>query len=322
MCVSKQPWTLIVGCALLCPTLLLSGTYSTPIAARRGHQPTPCAHDSIAALIKKSPIILKALGAHIFTDDARAVDLLGAGAVNDQLKWQNAQNNFFASGTLHSAAGPTAATAAARQRQQQRVLQFQQKQQPLTTAERRHSDSDDGTPASSASVTTAHSATAANSAKALDESILITLTPETIYKGASLLKMTPGTENAARSSGGGGGGGVGGYGRGDGSGTGHNGSYGNGSGGSATPESAYQYEGQLNATLQPLSCFDGNLLKILPTELIVFGKLVTGQQQQQQQQLPGELHATQQMDFLSISINGLHRWSPQFENHIWKHLGE
>lgn len=60
-------------------------------------------------------------------------------------------------------------------------------------------------------------------------------------------------------------------------------------------------------------------MKSLPTELIVFGKLRTAQQQQQ---LRSEFNTAPQSDFLSISINGLHRWSPQFESHIWKHLGE
>ncbi|XP_054726569.1 uncharacterized protein LOC129236294 [Anastrepha obliqua] len=311
MCVSRQPWTLLVVCALLCPALLFSGTHSTPIAARRGREPTPCAHDTIAELIRKSPVILKALGAHIFSDDAHTVELLDGtvrgDAVSDALKWQNAQNNFFASATLHTAAGPKAVTDSAQQRQ------LQQRQKSLTTPEWRRSHT--VTAASGARVATTK---AVNSARALDQSILITLTPETIYKGASLLKMTPGVENSARE----GSGGAGSNGRGEGGGIGCNGNYGTGCGSSATAESAYQYEGQLNATLQPLSCFDENLLKILPTELIIFGKLITVQQQpEQQQQLPGELHATQQMDFLSISINGLHRWSPQFENHIWKHLG-
>lgn len=57
---------------------------------------------------------------------------------------------------------------------------------------------------------------------------------------------------------------------------------------------------------------------MLPTELIAFGKLVSVQQQQQQLQ-PQQPHGT---EMLRISINGLHRWSTQFENHIWKHLGK
>nr|XP_014093927.1 uncharacterized protein LOC106620065 [Bactrocera oleae]XP_036233439.1 uncharacterized protein LOC106620065 [Bactrocera oleae]XP_036233440.1 uncharacterized protein LOC106620065 [Bactrocera oleae]XP_036233442.1 uncharacterized protein LOC106620065 [Bactrocera oleae] len=278
MCINKQSWPVVVAYVLLCSTLLISSIHSTPISVKGGLGAAPCVHDSISELIKKSPVILKALGAHIFTDDANTNDLLnaaklGAGAdrnsaVNDEVKKQNLQNNLFASATFHTTVGsPTAVAATTQQRP------------------------------------------AANTA------ILITLTPETIYKGASLLKMTPGADNAAR---GGSGGGVNNNGRGDGSGIGRGSSYGPGCGNSATAESAYQYEGQLNATLQPLSCFDRNLLKSLPTELIVFGKLRTAQQQQQ---LRSEFNTAPQSDFLSISINGLHRWSPQFESHIWKHLG-
>ncbi|XP_020717600.1 uncharacterized protein LOC101456730 [Ceratitis capitata] len=326
MCINKQPWPLLLACIVLCPALLFSSTHSTPIAVKSGREPAPCVHDSISELIKKSPVILKALGAHIFTDDVSTNELLNAvqagasppevagGAVNGELKWQNVQNNLFASATFHKASGrPSAADGAARQRQ------MQPKQQPLDISGWQRSpnavSSDTSSTvasATAAAATAAAAAAAASTSRVLDESILITLTPETIYKGASLLKMTPGRETAARE-GGGGGGNIG-------RGIGHSGSYGTASSASTASESAYQYEGQLNATLQPLSCFDRNLLKILPTELIIFGKLMTVQQQQQLS-LPDGLHTTQQNDFLLISINGLHRWSPQFENHIWKHLG-
>ncbi|XP_030374527.1 uncharacterized protein LOC115624077 [Scaptodrosophila lebanonensis] len=145
--------------------------------------------------------------------------------------------------------------------------------------------------------------------------ILITLTPETIYKGASLLKMANGAPDrdaigpAAL-----------------GSVTRHGNVAGGGGSGSAwSAESAYQYEGQLNATLQPLACFDANLLKLLPTELIAFGKLLpatatapAARLLQHPQQMPSDMA---EKDVLHISINGLHRWTQQFENHIWKHLG-
>ncbi|XP_030565750.1 uncharacterized protein LOC115766083 isoform X2 [Drosophila novamexicana] len=165
--------------------------------------------------------------------------------------------------------------------------------------------------------------------------ILITLTPETIYKGASLLKMANGAA----------------AGTGDGS-LGADGFASNGalrggffSGSSAWSGSgsAYQYEGQLNATLQPLQCFDANMLKMLPTELIAFGKLlpasaVTGtgfpgspggaavasrqmQRPPQGSGLGGAVDMANDKEVLHISVNGLHRWTPQFENHIWKHLG-
>ncbi|KAH8272591.1 hypothetical protein KR026_010517, partial [Drosophila bipectinata] len=159
------------------------------------------------------------------------------------------------------------------------------------------------------------------------DTILITLTPETIYKGASLLKLanggagledamsfqsaglSSGSTAGRRSSSGGGGG---------------NGRSSNGASWS-NAESAFQYEGQLNATLQPLRCFDNNMLKMLPSELIAFGKLLPALsssnsilQTARQLQRPPVGGAT---DLLHISINGLHRWTPQFENHIWKHLG-
>ncbi|EDV43248.2 uncharacterized protein Dana_GF18396 [Drosophila ananassae] len=156
------------------------------------------------------------------------------------------------------------------------------------------------------------------------DTILITLTPETIYKGASLLKLahrgagledtisfqsgglSSGSTAGRRSSSGG------------------NGRTSNGATWS-NAESAFQYEGQLNATLQPLRCFDNNMLKMLPSELIAFGKLLPAPsssssilQTARQLQRPPVGGAT---DLLHISINGLHRWTPQFENHIWKHLG-
>lgn len=80
-----------------------------------------------------------------------------------------------------------------------------------------------------------------------------------------------------------------------------------------------------------MHCFDARLLELLPTELIVFGKLVTTQQKQLGQQMSGPQEPQQQLphfrkqnevDILHISINGFHRWSSQFENHIWKHLGK
>lgn len=69
------------------------------------------------------------------------------------------------------------------------------------------------------------------------------------------------------------------------------------------------------------------MLKMLPAELIAFGKLLpaatasTGGSSQTARQLqrPPVGGAT---DVLQVSVNGLHRWTPQFENHIWKHLGK
>ncbi|XP_017083926.1 uncharacterized protein LOC108116502 isoform X2 [Drosophila eugracilis] len=156
------------------------------------------------------------------------------------------------------------------------------------------------------------------------DTILITLTPETIYKGASLLKVANGGGDAEdpmslRT------GGQMSWSSGHRSRGSNTGSAGNGGSWSEAAESAFQYEGQLNATLQPLRCFDNNMLKMLPAELIAFGKLLPaatassgGNPATRQLQRPPLGSAS---DVLQISINGLHRWTPQFENHIWKHLG-
>ncbi|XP_043654813.1 uncharacterized protein LOC122621121 [Drosophila teissieri] len=153
------------------------------------------------------------------------------------------------------------------------------------------------------------------------DTILITLTPETIYKGASLLKVANGNGDAEHPSVGGG---LMSWSSGHRSRGGSAGSAGSGGSWSGA-ESAFQYEGQLNATLQPLRCFDNNMLKMLPAELIAFGKLLPaataatgGSPAARQLQRPPVGGAT---DVLQISVNGLHRWTPQFENHIWKHLG-
>ncbi|ALC47721.1 CG12594, partial [Drosophila busckii] len=211
----------------------------TPTAtdAHRG-----CAHKGIAELIRNSPVILKALGAHIFTDAEAAAEA-------EQVSSSAGQPN----------------------------------------------------------------------------SILITLTPETIYKGASLLKITHSSAAA---------GSLDTVGAGSGSGSRHSstGNGINGGDGSNSAESAYQYDGQLNATLQPLRCFDAYMLKTLPMELIAFGKLLPATDVSQQL-LPLGTDAVGgsgtgagsdvalDKDVLHISVNGLHRWTPQFEQHIWKHLG-
>lgn len=232
MCVNKQSWLMLVTFVLLCSSLLVSSIHSTPISVKGGLDSAPCVHDSISELIKKSPVILKALGAHIFTDDAGTNELLNAakvgggadrgGAVNDEMKRQNLQNKLFTSATFHSTVGSPTVDAAATQ-------QTQQQQLPLRPPGRRSDISITGTTVNTE---------AANLTRMVDEAILITLTPETIYKGASLLKITPGAENAASGGSGGGGNNA----RVDGSGVGHSSSYGTGSGSSATTESAYQYE--------------------------------------------------------------------------------
>ncbi|KAH8404918.1 hypothetical protein KR222_010427 [Zaprionus bogoriensis] len=168
-----------------------------------------------------------------------------------------------------------------------------------------------------AAVSTSTSTSASNNG-----AILITLTPVTIYKGASLLKFANGAAAAGDAS--------------DGSAS--SSSSADGSSTWAATESSFQYEGQLNATLQPLHCFDANMLKMLPTELIAFGKLqpasavaltvgagvgVSGSSSSDQLGTLSsrQLKGSEKEDVLHIGINGLHRWTPQFENHIWKHLG-
>lgn len=71
---------------------------------------------------------------------------------------------------------------------------------------------------------------------------------------------------------------------------------------------------QLNATLQPLRCYDNNVLQILPTQLIVFGTLgKDNNSNNASSSLFGK--------YLFIQSNGLHRWSEQIEKEIWRNLG-
>uniref|UniRef100_A0A1A9ZVE7 Uncharacterized protein n=1 Tax=Glossina pallidipes TaxID=7398 RepID=A0A1A9ZVE7_GLOPL len=303
-----------------------------------------CPHVSLAKLIKTSPVILKALGAHIFTNDDDE-DLRVLQNSNDALllKWQNEQNKILMSSTAAIASPPAQTflpnTQGFRKTKTSSIWFTNSK------SSRKNSEQTTQTKAQTQAQTfsDAASSRAAMLASLNADAILITLTPETVYKGASLLKMTPGAEQAQRNMQ-------------SNSGLGMESSYNAGnSGGNSTgsinsSESSYLYEGQLNATVQPLSCFDQNLLKLLPSELIVFGKLLTVRQQQQQglddllsrQPQYGSENQQQQNhqqiqsaslgsffpapqspseDILKISINGLHRWSAQFENYIWKHLG-
>ncbi|KAM7360742.1 uncharacterized protein ACRADG_007428 isoform 1-T4 [Cochliomyia hominivorax] len=324
---------------------------------------SPCEHKSLSELIKTSPVILKALGAHIFNhDDDEDLRILHNSNDALLLKWQNEQNKvltslkrtqklnkFTSSSSLFSSSSSSASKIAEKTRQQQNKQNKQQQQQQT------FSDAATNRAAMLASMNA--------------DAILITLTPETIYKGASLLKMTPnaaehatshssssssGTSNGASSNNNNNNGGGAGSSfsssntidsnNGNSANSGGTGGSGYNSGTINSSEASYLYEGQLNATVQPLSCFDENLLKMLPSDLIIFGKLITIEEQQKQQDddLSMDLHdysssssssATlsqrhqhlqQQQgtkDILKISINGLHRWSSQFENYIWKHLG-
>ncbi|XP_065372021.1 uncharacterized protein LOC135963934 [Calliphora vicina] len=309
---------------------------------------SPCEHKSLSELIKTSPVILKALGAHIFNhDDDEDLRILHNSNDALLLKWQNEQNKVLTSlkrtqktqklTSSSQSSQRTTKTAEKTTRQQQNKHKQQKQQQTFSDAATNR---------------------AAMLASMNADAILITLTPETIYKGASLLKMTPNAaEHATSQSTNTGGSGSssnnmasssGNSGKGTGSSTidSNNGNSANGGTGTGynsgtinSSEASYLYEGQLNATVQPLSCFDENLLKMLPSDLIIFGKLITIEEQQHQQDdLLMDLHdytsssssstlsqrRQQQLptkDVLKISINGLHRWSTQFENYIWKHLG-
>uniref|UniRef100_A0A1A9WJG0 Laminin G domain-containing protein n=1 Tax=Glossina brevipalpis TaxID=37001 RepID=A0A1A9WJG0_9MUSC len=309
-----------------------------------------CPHVSLAKLIKTSPVILKALGAHVFTNDDDD-DFRVLQNSNDALllKWQNEQNKILMSSTAAIASPPAQTLLSNTQRFSKTKTSSIWFTNSQSSRENREQTMQTKAQTQAQTFSDAASSRAAMLASFNADAILITLTPETVYKGASLLKTAPGAEQAQRSIQ-------------SNSGLGtespYNTSNGDGGGGNNTgsinsSESSYLYEGQLNATVQPLSCFDQNLLKLLPSELIVFGKLVTIRQQQQhglddlmppqpqygstireseQQQshqrmqspslgsLFSSLQSTSE-DVLKISINGLHRWSSQFENYIWKHLG-
>lgn len=72
---------------------------------------------------------------------------------------------------------------------------------------------------------------------------------------------------------------------------------------------------QLNATLQPLRCYDNNVLQILPTQLIVFGTF--GKDNNNSNNVSSSLFGKD----LFIQSNGLHRWSEEIEKEIWRNLG-
>ncbi|XP_061395703.1 uncharacterized protein LOC133331321 [Musca vetustissima] len=303
-----------------------------------------CEHKSLVELIKTSPIILKALGSHIFSPaesnnynnnydeyvDLPATSSSSSAATSSSSA--SSSSSAFSSTSFDSSAYP-ASQLSAKSLLEERIAQTRQKPNGQNSLDMLTAKCD-----------------AIQSYSSLDsDALLITLTPDTIYKGASLLKtatnavVTPAnTRNA----------GSGAFGSGNGSGGGIN---------SADPVDAANdgdtlysssesaVEGQLNATIEPLSCFDGNLLKILPTDLIIFGELITMDQQQQTQQhrhgysvdtsMPSSLSSSasvhqqsqhqqsnhqpsqQTKQILKISINGLHRWSAQFESFIWTHLG-
>uniref|UniRef100_A0A1I8PRJ6 Laminin G domain-containing protein n=1 Tax=Stomoxys calcitrans TaxID=35570 RepID=A0A1I8PRJ6_STOCA len=303
---------------------------------KNGHD---CEHKSLAELIKSSPIILKALGSHIITsfeedEELRFVQSNGDDGLFSS-SWQSEQNEFVRgfkrtsplSSSSSSSAGSSTFPDSFNARSMAQLTAKQKQNRLQRLQHERILDGD---------------AILAYSSQNSD-TLLITLTPDTIYKGASLLKtatnaaVPPFNMRGSSSS----------FGSGVNS---DSGGDANNDGDSLYSSTESMVEGQLNATVQPLSCFDENLLKMLPTDLIIFGKLITmdqqplRQHQQQKQQpmdpinghrgyggtaMPSSPSASthqqpqpqQQKDLLKISINGLHRWSPQFESFIWTHLG-
>ncbi|XP_055906011.1 serine-rich adhesin for platelets [Eupeodes corollae] len=275
----KSQWQWLL---LLLLSFVLVQAFETP-------RETQCEHDSIPDLIKSSPVILKALGARIFTD-YESYPFQDDIEITEELILKAQQQRDVPSSSSSSASSSSSMTAAS-------VLAAAAASRRSTSASERIDDGgggrssnwransggnhldddneDDDVSLSEDSVLTGTTfdgsqwATVGGGNSELT-STLITLTPVTIYKGASALKITQQPDGM-----------------------------------SGAGKSSYQYEEQLNATLEPLACFDSNILKLLPTEIIAFGKLVSDQRP----------------DVLRISINGLHRWSPQFENRIWKYLG-
>lgn len=154
-----------------------SGTEGTRSAGS-----TLCAHKSLSELIKTSPVILKALGAHIFNhDDDEDLRILHNSNDALLLKWQNEQNKVLTSlkraqklqKFSPSSSSSTITKTAEITRQQPNT---QKQQQTFSDAATNR---------------------AAMLASMNADAILITLTPETIYKGASMLKMTPSTAERA-----------------------------------------------------------------------------------------------------------------------------
>uniref|UniRef100_A0A1I8MA36 Laminin G domain-containing protein n=1 Tax=Musca domestica TaxID=7370 RepID=A0A1I8MA36_MUSDO len=324
-----------------------------------------CEHKSLVELIKTSPIILKALGSHIFSPASNINDGddnnnniydedLHVGLGDDDVllsSWQSEQIKFARYKATSSSSSPSSSSGssvypASQLHPNSRLLEeHRQKASELNSLD----------------MMTAKSDAILSYSSSNSDALLITLTPDTIYKGASLLKtatnaaVTPANTRNAGSS-----------------------AFGSSAGGFNSADTAdaandgdtlyssseSAVEGQLNATIEPLSCFDENLLKMLPTDLIIFGELITMDQQQQQpnhqhqqqsHQQPFDLlnaprhsysmetslpsssssvhHQSQQQrqkqhqpsqqtkQILRVSINGLHRWSAQFESFIWTHLG-
>ncbi|XP_075145775.1 uncharacterized protein LOC142220484 [Haematobia irritans] len=310
-----------------------------------------CEHKSLAELIKSSPIILKALGSHIITSFEEDEDLSilqsnsddGLLSSSSSSSWQSEENEFVRGfkRTSSSSSSPSAASTFPDSFNARSMAQLMVKQKQQRLQRERAMDSDD--------------AILGSYSFENSDALLITLTPDTIYKGASLLKTATNTAiPSANVRGGSTSGSFGNTFNGD------SGGDLNNDGDSLYSSSESMLDGQLNATVQPLSCFDENLLKMLPTDLIIFGKLITmdqeqplGQHQRHEQQhhhqqeqsmnsinghrgygetaMPSvssahHQHQQQQQpqqpkDLLKISINGLHRWSPQFESYIWTHLG-
>lgn len=75
----------------------------------------------------------------------------------------------------------------------------------------------------------------------------------------------------------------------------------------------FSHFSQLNATLEaPEHCYDNKILKQLPGQLIVFGRINTNNNNN---------NFTNKTQIL-ILPNGLIPWSQEIENEIWKKLGK
>ncbi|XP_073842888.1 LOW QUALITY PROTEIN: uncharacterized protein [Musca autumnalis] len=330
-----------------------------------------CEHKSLVELIKTSPIILKALGSHIFSPTATNIntnnnnydddeDLHGGHSDDDDVllsPWQSEQIQFARYKATSSSSSSTSSSFSPLSDSSAAYTASQLNAQSLLEERIARQKSNEQ---NSLDMMTAKSDAILSYSSLNSDALLITLTPDTIYKGASLLKtatnaaVTPANNRNTGGSGGafGTAGGSGGINSADTADAANDGD-------TLYSSSESAVDGQLNATIEPLSCFDENLLKMLPTDLIIFGELITvdqqpnhqhqqpepldalnsrhsysietslplssvHQQSQQQQSLSQKQHQTppqQTKQILRVSINGLHRWSAQFESFIWTHLG-
>lgn len=155
-----------------------------------------CEHKSLVELIKSSPIILKALGSHIFThfddddDDLRSQQSSEAEVTPLFPSWQSEQN-FYAAQKKPSSSSTSSASASASSSLPGSHSTFSDRlnakqKPPSPPGSRDPTPNSDGILASYSSLSS--------------DALLITLTPDTIYKGASLLKTATNAAVSASSS--------------------------------------------------------------------------------------------------------------------------